>query len=466
MENNGGRSKNTRKLLIIDDDKIFCQSLKEYLEGESMEVRVANTGAGGLAACSRGDMDVVLLDQRLPDVEGDSLCPSILKYNDQTKIIFITAHASYDGAVKAMKSGAFNYLSKPFELEEMDHAIEHAIRTMELERIEQLQRYHSARESEASVLIGEKGGLAPISRLLESAASTEAPVLITGETGTGKNVLAKAIHYKSPFLRRNAPFISINCAALPENLIESELFGYEKGAFTGAVSAKKSIFEMAEGGTLLLDEIGEMPVHLQSKLLGVLEDHKVRRLGSEQVKTINVRIIAATGKDLEKMLDTGFRKDLYFRLSVIRIHVPPLRERKGDIPELCKYFLEKIPGGREMAFPENEVQKCTEYRWPGNIRELKNIVERAVILQRESGVLRPSELLAEPAAQPSPCPENVLSPASEALMTLADIEKHYIRHALSIFEDNYTRTSKALGISLSTLKRKVKEYGLKRTTGS
>ena len=463
MENRPGKNKYMRKLLIIDDDKTFCQSLKEYLEGDSIEVTVANTGAEGLAASSKGDKDVVLLDQRLPDVEGDTLCTSILKYNDQTKIIFITAHASYDGAVKAMKSGAFNYVSKPFELEEMDHAIEHAFRTIELERIEQLQRYHSARESEASVLIGEKGGLAPILKLLESAASTDAPVLITGETGTGKNVIAKAIHYKGPL--RRAPFISINCAALPENLIEAELFGYEKGAFTGAISAKKSIFEMAEGGTLLLDEIGEMPLHLQSKLLGVLEDHKIRRLGGEQIKTINVRIIAATGKDLENILDTGFRKDLYFRLSVIRIHVPPLRERKKDIPELCKYFLEKIPGGREMAFPEVEVHKCLAYRWPGNIRELKNIVERAVILQRESGVLKPSELLAEPSSG-NPCPEEELAASAGELTSLSEMEKIYINHALSILSDNYTRTSKALGISLSTLKRKIKEYGLKRTTGS
>ncbi len=464
MENNREKNKKIRKLLIIDDDKTFCQSLKEYLEGESMEVRVANTGADGLAASSRGETDVVLLDQRLPDVEGDSLCTSILKYNDQTKIIFITAHASYDGAVKAMKSGAFNYLSKPFDLEEMDHAIEQAMRTIELERIEQLQRYHSARESEAAILIGEEGGLAPISKLLESAASTDAPVLITGETGTGKNVIAKAIHYKSHL--RRAPFISINCAALPENLIEAELFGYEKGAFTGAISAKKSIFEMAEGGTLLLDEIGEMPLHLQSKLLGVLEDHKIRRLGSEQVKTINVRIVAATGKDLEKMLDTGFRKDLYFRLSVIRIHVPTLHERKEDIPGLCKYFLEKIPGGREMAFPDSEIQKCMEYRWPGNIRELKNIIERAVILQRESGVLRPSDMLMKPSGPKIPCPERELDLPAGELLPLSEMEKNYISHALSLLADNYTRTSKALGISLSTLKRKVKEYGLKRTTGS
>ncbi|MDA8324780.1 MAG: sigma-54 dependent transcriptional regulator [Nitrospiraceae bacterium] len=461
-------NKPERKILIIDDDKTFCQSLKEYLETGSLSVTVANTGAEGLAAASRGGIDIVLLDQKLPDVEGDSLCTSILNYNEQTKIIFITAHASYEGAVKAIKSGAFNYLTKPFELAELDHAIEHALRTTELENVEQIHRYQSAKESEEAVLIGEKGGLASISNLIQSAASTMAPVLITGETGTGKNVIAKAIHYRSPL--RRAPFISINCAALPENLIEAELFGYQKGAFTGAVSAKKSIFEMAEGGTLLLDEIGEMPLHLQSKLLGVLEDHKIRRLGSELIRTVNVRIIAATGKDLEKCLGESFRKDLYFRLSVIRIHLPQLRERKEDIPALFDYFLSKM-GGRELVFPEPELKKCIEYPWPGNIRELKNIIERSVILQKDSRVLRPSELLQcphEPEAGPAgPRPATLesgqmASPASgETLVSLAEVERNYIRHALSRLSDNLTRTAKTLGISLSTLKRKVKEYGLK-----
>ncbi|MDA8088459.1 MAG: sigma-54 dependent transcriptional regulator [Nitrospiraceae bacterium] len=460
MENKPGR-----KILIIDDDKTFCQSLREYLEQDSLSVMVANTGAEGLSASSAGDIDVVLLDQKLPDVEGDSLCTSLLNYNEQTKIIFITAHASYEGAVKAIKSGAFNYLTKPFELAELDHAIEHALRTTELENVEQIHKYRSAKESEEAVLVGEKGGLASISNLIESAASTMAPVLITGETGTGKNVITKAIHYRSPL--RRAPFISINCAALPENLIESELFGYQKGAFTGAVSAKKSIFEMAEGGTLLLDEIGEMPLHLQSKLLGVLEDHKIRRLGSELIRTVNVRIIAATGKDLEKCLGESFRKDLYFRLSVIRVHVPPLRDRKEDIPALFDYFLSKIPGGREMVFPEPELKKCIEYPWPGNIRELKNIIERSVILQKNSGVLRPSELLACPSewegGQPAAPGDGAVAAATpgEDLLSLAEVEKNYIRHALSRLSDNLTRTAKALGISLSTLKRKVKEYGLK-----
>ena len=458
MDNKQGKT-----VLIIDDDKLFCQSLREYLERDFSSVLAANTGAEGLAAASGGDIDVVLLDQRLPDVEGDTLCASLLNYNDQTKIIFITAHASYQGAVKAMKSGAFNYLTKPFELAELDHAIEHALRTTELERVEQIHMYQSAKESEEAVLIGEKGGLAPLMDLIGSAASTMAPVLITGETGTGKNMIAKAIHYRSPL--RNAPFISINCAALPENLIEAELFGYQKGAFTGAVSAKRSVFEMADGGTLLLDEIGEMPLHLQSKLLGVLEDHKVRRLGSEQIKAVNVRIMAATGKDLEKSLGESFRKDLYFRLNVVRIHMPSLRERRQDIPALCNYFLSRIPGGVNMVLPQQELKKCMDYPWPGNIRELKNIVERSVILQRNSGVLTPSGLLSSPLETRPQAFHNTRSLGApgdgDEIASLADVEKNHIMLALSRLSDNLTQTSKALGISLSTLKRKVKEYGLR-----
>lgn len=452
-------------ILIIDDDKIFCQSIKEYLEKDPFTVRIANTGKDGLAAGAAGDIDIILLDQRLPDVEGDTLCGDVLAHNDHAKIIFITAHASFEGAVKAMKSGAFNYLSKPFELEELDLAIEQALRTTELERIEQLQKYRTAKERQEAVLIGGDQGLSGIFKLLESASSSEAPVLITGETGTGKNVLAKAIHYKSPL--RKAPFISINCAALPENLIESELFGYEKGAFTGAVSAKKSIFEMAEGGTLFLDEIGEIPMHLQAKLLGAIEEKKIRRLGSESVKSVNVRIIAATGKELEKELGEGFRKDLYYRLSVIRIHMPPLRERKSDLRALCDYFLSVLPGGREISMPESELARLAAYPWPGNIRELKNVIERALILQKDARDFRPSDLLGNvPHASDARADANTdlqqqdFFPKNE-ILTLTEIEKEYIRHSLARLSGNYTQTSRALGISLSTLKRKIREYGLK-----
>ncbi len=312
-------------ILIIDDDALFCDATRDFLAREQAEVLAARTGAEGLMICSEHKVDVVLLDQNLPDSQGHELCSAILGFNEQTKIIFITAHPSFDGAVKAIRVGAFDYLSKPFEMEELALSVDHALRLLDLEKVAGIEKYKRDKESGEAVLVGAGGGLAEISGLIDIAANEDAPVLITGETGTGKNVVAKAIHYKS-FANREA-FITINCAAIPENLIESELFGHQKGSFTGALANKKGIFEMAEGGTLFLDEIGEMPLHLQTKLLGVLEDKRVRRIGGESFFPVHVRIIAASNKELELELDKTFRSDLYYRLSVIRIHIPPLRER-------------------------------------------------------------------------------------------------------------------------------------------
>jgi DNA-binding NtrC family response regulator len=444
-----------RTFLVVDDDKVLCDAIKDYFSGENIEVIASHTGAEGLITCSRRKVDVVLLDQKLPDVEGHTLCPSILKQNDQSKIIFITAYPSFDSAVKAIKFGAYDYLSKPFELEELSLTIERAFRTLDLETVEEFQRYKTEKESEEAVIIGGDGGLSEILKLVNLAASSEAPVLITGETGTGKDLLARAIHYKSPF-RKNA-FIEVNCAALPETLIEAELFGYEKGAFTGAVASKKGIFEMAEGGTLLLNEIGEMPLNLQSKLLSVLEGKKIKKIGGELITPVNFRIIGITNLELEKAVGTSFRKDLYYRLSVIRIHMPPLRERREDIPELCAYLLKKIARGSEARLPDSEIARLTQYDWPGNVRELKNILERTFILQKGPS-LRPSELLAikqEPSNTTPP-----LTPGGDDLTTLVEVEKNYIKHALEKLSHNYTQTAKSLGIALSTLKRKLKEYGL------
>jgi DNA-binding NtrC family response regulator len=449
-------SSRKKTFLVIDDDRVFSNTVRDYLASDILEVLVANTAMDGLALCGQKKIDVVLLDQQLPDAEGHTLCASILKSNDQTKIIFSTAFPSFENAVKAIRSGASDYLSKPYDLEELGLAVRQAVRTLDLENVEQIQEYQRSRESEETVLIGGEG-LSETLRLVDLAATTDSPALITGETGTGKTLLAKAIHYRGR--SDKAPFIGINCASLPENLVEAELFGYEKGAFTGAATARKGLFEMAEGGTLFLDEIGEMPLHLQSKLLSAIEDKKLRRLGSESVRPVDVRIIAATGVKLEDCLGTTFRKDLYYRLSVVRIHIPPLRDRRSDIPGLCKYLLKTVADGHEVTLSESELANLSSYDWPGNVRELKNILERAYLLQKGSE-FRPSELLGQtPKAVPAAAGDSRSADAGARVLLLEEVEMNHIKYVLGRYGGNYTQTAKALGISLSTLKRKLKAPG-------
>ena len=380
-----------KNLLIVDDDRNFCASISAYLQSEETAVHMAHTGKDCLALCSKNMINVVLLDQQLPDAEGADLCASILAFNNQTKIIFTTAFPSFDNAVKAVRAGAFDYLSKPFELEELDLAVKQAIRTLDLEKVEQFQNYRSEQEREENVLVGTSAPIAEIRRLIDLAAAADAPVLITGETGSGKNVVARSIHYRGP--DSHAPFVSINCAALPESLIEAELFGHERGAFTGAAGLRKGLFEMAEGGTIFLDEIGEMPMALQAKLLGVLDDGTFRRLGGAAVLSAQVRVIAATSVDLEKAIrQKKFREDLYYRLGVIKLHLPTLRDRKDDLAALCEFLISTVAKGRKVALAAGELENLIHYNWPGNVRELKNVLERAAILQQGSE-LRPSEFL-------------------------------------------------------------------------
>lgn len=447
--------KSRKTILIVDDEKVFSSTVKDFLDNDQVEVLTAHSGADGLAVCSSRKIDVVLLDQKLPDGEGHALAPRILEKNELTKIIFITAFPSFENAVAAVRSGAHDYLSKPFDLEELKLTVENTLRTVDLERLEQVQNYVQEKDRETAVIIGNSGAFSEALRLMEMASSMDAPVLITGETGTGKNLVAKTIHYKSASAR--APFISINCAALPENLIEAELFGYEKGAFTGASSAKKGLFEIAEGGTIFLDEIGDMPSHLQTKLLSVLEDKALRRIGGTTVTPVNVRVIAATNAELEQALGRTFRKDLYYRLGVIRIHLPPLREHPEDIPALCSHFLASITRGRITDLSDSELSAIRSYTWPGNVRELRNILERAVFLQKDS-TLSPSLQLKKTSV---PSPRSAGQSGSGAIKTLVQAEQELIQDALSVLSGNLTQTAKALGISLSTLKRKLKEYGLK-----
>lgn len=439
-----------KTLLVIDDDKIYAEAVKDFFDREPIDVLMAHTAREGLVMCSRQTIDVVLLDQQLPDAEGHTLCPEILKHNEQAKIIFATAYPSFENAVTAIKQGAYDYLAKPFELEALRLAVGQALRTLELERFEQLQDYRRTRESEEAVFI-DGGGLSEIMKMKDLAAGSDSPVLITGETGTGKTMLAKAIHYRSA--RSTATFISINCAALPETLIEAELFGFEKGSFTGAATTRKGIFEMADGGTLFLDEIGEMPPHLQAKLLSVIDDKLVRKIGGSSSRPVDVRVIAATGIDLASVIGKTFRKDLFYRLSVLQIHLPPLRERRNDIPSLCNYLLGTLTGNKEATLSQEEHSRLMDYDWPGNVRELKNILERAVMLQRGTD-LRPS-LLLEQVKEPL-VSRGKNQPGSQEVLPLDEVEQRHIRFALDQLGGNFTRTAKALGVSLSTLKRKIK----------
>ena len=445
-----------KTLLVIDDDQLLCDVVAHHFGDGRLEVLTANTGSAGMHICSNRMVDVVLLDQKLPDGRGVDLCKTILEHNEQTKIIFITAYPSLKNAISAVKAGAYDYLSKPFEMEELDLGVARALTTLGFERLEQIQTYRRDKKKQETVLIGRDGGLSEVWRMAEMAASAEAPVLITGETGVGKNVVARTVHYMSP-AGKNA-FISINCAAIPDNLIEAELFGFEKGAFTGAVAVKKGLFEMAEGGTIFLDEIGTLPLGLQSKLLGVLDDKNLRRLGGKSHRPVDVRIVAATNMDIEEAVKEGlFRKDLYYRINVIRIHIPPLRERLRDIPDLCRFFVHRFITDTEVKIPDSEVKRLMEYHWPGNVRELGNVMERSIILRRGS-VLRPSELLGVNALNFSfPVPGDS---ENNDILTLEELEKHHIRHAFDKLSGNYTRTAKTLGISRSTLKRKIKSYGI------
>ncbi len=439
-------------LLIVDDDQLFNDVLSDDLRAAGVDVLQAFSGEEGLRIFRENRVDAILLDQNLPDGEGVDFCSAFLAYNDQVKIIFATAYPEFSVAVQAIKAGAYDYLSKPFELEDLHLTLKRALKFRDLERVEELQKLRRGRESKAALFVGSHGGLAEIDRLVKLAAAEKVPVLITGETGTGKNVVAAAIHYRSAL--SEAPFVGINCAALPETLIESELFGTEKGAFTGATSARKGLIEMADGGTLLLDEIGEMPLHLQSKLLGVLEDKKVRRLGGSNTRQVDVRIIAATNRDLaEAMKEQVFREDLYYRLNVLHIVLPPLRQRAQDIPALCDHFLDEISRGRHFVMGADELQRLMDYEWPGNVRELRNIIERAVILQK-NGTIYPSQLIGQAYRQ------NSTAPPSQEILPLAEVEKMHIGSALGQLNGNLARTARALGIGLSTLKRKIKGYSI------
>jgi len=447
-------AKKAAQVLIIDDDELFVASLSDFLYAKSFKVSSAKTGKEGLSAFEREQPALVLLDQKLPDMEGIEVCRKILEMDPRTKVILVTAYATLRCAVDAIKAGAFNYLSKPFELDELLITMGLAVKNVQMEGKIRVQDYERSRESEKKQLLGSSDGMRRIRQQIQLAATTDSNVLITGETGVGKNVVAKAIH-DLQVGREN--FLMINCSAIPENLMEAEYFGHERGVFTGADTRREGIFELADGGTLVLDEVGEIPIRLQSKLLSVLEDKCVRRIGGGRNIPVDVRIMATTNQDLEQALkEKRFRQDLYYRLAVVSIQVPPLREHAEDIPQIAEYFA-RIFCRKPVRILGEDMKRLTEYPWPGNVRELRNVIERASLLLK-GDVLRPASLLVN--SDPNRAWAEDKDAEGMEIVPLQELKRQQILSALKACSGNKTRTARTLGISLSTLKRTLAEINI------
>jgi DNA-binding NtrC family response regulator len=447
-------AKKAVQVLIIDDDELFAASLSDFLSGKDFRVSSARTGKEGMTIFERQQPALVLLDQKLPDMEGIDVCRKILEMDPRTKVILVTAYATVRCAVDAIKAGAFNYLSKPFELDELLIIMDMAVKNVQMEGKIRVQDYERSRESAAKQLIGSSDGMRRVGEQIRLAATTDSNVLITGETGVGKNVVAKAIHDLQAG-REN--FLTINCSAIPENLMEAEYFGHEKGVFTGADTRREGIFELADGGTVVLDEIGEIPIRLQSKLLSILEDKCVRRIGGGRTIPVDVRIMATTNQDLDQAIrEKRFRQDLYYRLAVVTIQVPPLREHQEDIPEIADYFA-RIFCRKPVCILDDDMKRMIDYPWPGNVRELRNIVERASLLLK-GDVLRPASLLAN-SDHDNTWIERKHYEATE-IVPLQELKRQQILTALKACSGNKSLTARTLGISLSTLKRTLAEINI------
>ena len=370
------------QILVVDDDPQMQFFLKEALEREQYAVTVKTTAEAGLEALKSTRFELILMDVRLPGMSGLDAVDEIQKQDRRTPIIVMTAHGTRDTALEAVKRGAYDYFTKPFRLDEMEIIVRRALEKNRLMSELEKLREQVAAQTRRGRLVGSSRALEEILRLIDRVGPTDSTVLILGESGTGKELIAEAIHENSN--RRSKPFVKLNCAAIPEALLESELFGHEKGAFTGAVGRKLGKFEQADGGTLLLDEIGDMTLATQAKILRALQERELQRLGGTQTIKVDVRIIASTNKDLEKAVREGtFRDDLYFRLNVVTMHVPPLRDRREEIPQLADHFLAEANGRLNRSITRlapDTLAALMEYGWPGNVRELRNMIERAVVV--------------------------------------------------------------------------------------
>jgi two-component system, NtrC family, nitrogen regulation response regulator NtrX len=445
-------------VLVVDDEKSILQSLSGVLMDEGYKVLTAESGETALGLIKEEIPDAIMLDIWLPGIDGVETLKQIKQTIPEVPIIMISGHGSIETAVKATKLGAYDFIEKPLSLEKVILTLKNALNFSRLaeENIFLRQKISSPQE-----ITGESEPIMQLKRQIEIVAPTEAGVLITGENGTGKELVALSIHAKSR--RAHKPLVEVNCAAIPEELIESELFGHEKGSFTGAAETKRGKFDLAHGGTLLLDEIGDMSLKTQAKILRILQEKKFERVGGAKIITIDVRVIAATNKNLEEQMRKGdFREDLYYRLNVIPLHVPSLRERREDVPLLAREFLQRYTattGDALKTITSSGMELLMAYHWPGNVRELKNIIERLVILspRREIDVQDISRYLVKNAFEDVPLTGSDDRPLREAK---AGFEREFLSRKLLLYRGNISRTAQAVGIERSHLYKKLKALGL------
>jgi DNA-binding NtrC family response regulator len=453
------------KILVVDDEHLIRWSLEQNLKKQGYEVVTAASGEDGLRIAREEQPDLVLLDIQLPGMSGIQVLEKLRDYDEEIVVIMVTAQSGLDTAVNAMRLGAHDYVSKPFNLDELSIIVRKALETSDLKR--EVARLRSeTKKTFPPNIIGDSRHMKYLMEVLDKVARSEAStVLVQGESGTGKELVAKWIHYSSS--RAEKPFVAINCAAVPATLLESELFGHEKGAFTDAKTTKKGLFELADGGTVFLDEIGDMEMGMQAKLLRFLEDRTFRRIGGGRVFTVDVRIISATNKDLQKAIEEkSFRNDLYYRLQVIPIFLPALRERREDIIPLATHFIEvynrdfnkKVQGIAPMA-----ERMMIDYGWPGNVRELKNVIERAIILGNDETLLLdhlPLEMVSKATSEGGA----VVSPTSIFLLPpegvdIEEVEKELIRQALESTEWNQSKAAKKLSLGIDAFRYRMKKFG-------
>jgi len=444
-------------ILIVDDEKVILDSCSQILKKEGYKVRGASDGNEGLSSFKEELFHVVILDIKLPGMDGMEVLANIKEESPETPVIIITGFASIESAVESIKHGAFEYLPKPFTPEELRVSVSKAIKSRKYFFESLYLREELKKQSEFDMVVGKSEGMNKVMDIVRQVSPSESTVLIIGESGTGKELIAREIHNHS--LRKNAPFVVVDCGALVETLFESELFGHVKGSFTGAYVTKHGRFEVANGGTIFLDEIGHISLNIQAKLLRVIQEREVTRIGSSKSIKVDVRILAATNEDLTECVKEGrFREDLFYRLSVVPLHLPPLRERKEDIPLLINHFLYKYNrrAKKQIVSIKRDVLKAlTMYDWPGNIRELENTIERAVVLSKSDRIELDALIYHGISSRPS-----LLNPVDGRYKSLEEVESEYIKTILHNHQKNRSQSAKVLGIDRKTLLSKIKKYNL------